>query len=235
MPFTPDTALDLLFPEELIPQHVKDELPPDLHVRLLISPLLFSFDPAVPLLVQIRPLASTDYERGHLSVLSVLTQTPDVGAAAWTSQFHALNSASTTYYILVIVSRETDRIVGTGGVFIERKFLRGLGRVGHIEDIAVAREMQGKKLGLRIIEALTYISENAGCYKTILNCSDANIRASVFVISNYVLLTVSVFLPTLAFYEKCGYEKRESEMVIAIRIAPLYAADLLAGEICHRA
>ncbi|KAI0254522.1 acyl-CoA N-acyltransferase [Lactifluus subvellereus] len=169
MSFTPDTALDLLFPEELIPQHVRDELPPELHIR---------------------PLASTDYERGHLSVLSILTQTPDVGAAAWTSQFHALNSAPGTYYILVIVSRETDRIVGTGGVFIERKFLRGLGRVGHIEDIAVAREMQGKKLGLRIIEALTYISENAGCYKTILNCSDAN----------------------TPFYEKCGYEKRENEM-----------------------
>ncbi|KAH9975459.1 acyl-CoA N-acyltransferase [Lactifluus volemus] len=169
MSFTSNTALQLLFPEELIPQHVKDELPPDLHIR---------------------PLASTDYERGHLSVLSVLTQTPDVGAAAWTSQFHALNSAPNTYYILVIVSRETDRIVGTGGVFVERKFLRGLGRVGHIEDIAVASEMQGKKLGLRIIQALTHIAENAGCYKTILDCSDDN----------------------TPFYEKCGYEKRGNEM-----------------------
>ena len=34
MPFTPDSALDLLFPEKLIPQHIKDELPPELHVRL---------------------------------------------------------------------------------------------------------------------------------------------------------------------------------------------------------
>ena len=127
--------------------------------------------------LQIRPLASTDYERGHLSILSVLTLTPDVGAAAWTSQFHALKTTPNTYYILVVVSRETDRIVGTGSVFFERKFLRGLGRVGHIEDIAVAREMQGKKLGLRIIEALTYISETAGCYKTILDCSEKNVRA----------------------------------------------------------
>jgi hypothetical protein len=37
MPFTPDSALDLLFPEGLIPQHIKDELPPELHVRLNIS------------------------------------------------------------------------------------------------------------------------------------------------------------------------------------------------------
>ncbi|PBK71491.1 hypothetical protein ARMSODRAFT_955267 [Armillaria solidipes] len=36
-------------------------------------------------------------------------------------------------------------------------------------------------------EALTYISENSG-YKTILNCSDANIP----------------------FYQKCGYVKKEN-------------------------
>lgn len=125
-----------------------------------------------------RPLASTDYARGHLSVLSVLTQAPDVGAEAWAAQFRAMRNESSTYYILVIVERETDRIVGSGGVFLERKFLRGLGRVGHIEDIAVAPEMQGKKLGLRMIQALTHISEEVGCYKTILNCNENNIRAS---------------------------------------------------------
>jgi glucosamine-phosphate N-acetyltransferase len=63
-------------------------------------------------------------------------------------------------------------------VFIERKFLRNLGKVGHIEDIAVSKDMQGKKLGFRVIQALTGISESVGCYKTILNCSDDNIRGS---------------------------------------------------------
>jgi len=50
--------------------------------------------------------------------------------------------------------------------------------------------MQGKKLGLRIIQALTHVSETVGCYKTILNCNENNIP----------------------FYEKCGYERREVEM-----------------------
>jgi len=67
-------------------------------------------------------------------------------------------------------------VVGTGTVFMEKKFLRGLGTVGHIEDIAVDKSQQGKKLGLRIIQALTGISEGLGAYKTILNCSDHNIR-----------------------------------------------------------
>ena len=40
-----------------------------------------------------------------------------------------------------------------------------LGLVGHIEDIVVNKDQQGKKLGLRIIEALDYSAEKVGCYK----------------------------------------------------------------------
>ncbi|KAI0071609.1 acyl-CoA N-acyltransferase [Panus rudis PR-1116 ss-1] len=169
MPFTPDSQLDLLFPPEYIPQDVKSQLHPDLHIR---------------------PLASTDYRRGHLNILSVLTVVSDPGEEAWVAQFNALRAAARTYYSIVIVDKNSDRIVAVGTVFIERKFLRGLGSVGHIEDIAVDKNQQGKKLGLRIIQALTAISENSGCYKTILNCSDSNIP----------------------FYEKCGYQKKENEM-----------------------
>lgn len=106
-------------------------------------------------------------------MLSVAT---DLGEAAWVEQFRAQKAAPDTYYTLVVLDRKTDRIVGVGCVFIERKFLRGLGKVGHIEDIAVDESVQGKKIGLRIIDALTRISESTGCYKTILNCSDKNIR-----------------------------------------------------------
>ena len=87
-----------------------------------------------------------------------------------------MRSTPNTYYGIVIVDKNTDKVIATGFVFVERKFLRGLGSVGHIEDIAVDKSQQGKKLGLRIINALTGISEAAGCYKTILNCSDDNVR-----------------------------------------------------------
>jgi glucosamine-phosphate N-acetyltransferase len=125
---------------------------------------------------QIRPLASTDYGRGHLSVLSVMTTVTDPGEAAWVAQFQALRAVPKTYYMVVIVDKHSDQIVAVGTVFIERKFIRGLGCVGHIEDIAVDNKQQGKKLGLRIIQALVHISENSGCFKTILDCSEANIR-----------------------------------------------------------
>ncbi|RPD65489.1 acyl-CoA N-acyltransferase [Lentinus tigrinus ALCF2SS1-7] len=169
MPFTPDVELDLLFPADQIPIDVRKQLPAELHIR---------------------PLASTDYRRNHLSVLSVLTVVTDPGESAWRAQFETLRATPRTYYSIVIVDKASDRIVAVGTVFIEHKFLRGLGCVGHIEDIAVDKSQQGKKLGLRIIHALTGISENSGCYKTILNCSDSNIP----------------------FYEKCGFQKKENEM-----------------------
>ncbi|KAJ3528146.1 hypothetical protein NMY22_g9531 [Coprinellus aureogranulatus] len=167
--FTPDSELELLFNPELIPASVKAELPPDLHIR---------------------PLARTDYHRSHIKVLSVLTSAPDPGLAGYQATFDAQRSLANTYYTLVIINKENDQVVAVGCVFIERKFLRNLGKVGHIEDIAVSKDMQGKKLGLRVIQALTGISESVGCYKTILNCSDDNIP----------------------FYKKCGYEKKENEM-----------------------
>ncbi|KAF5309796.1 hypothetical protein D9611_013641 [Ephemerocybe angulata] len=167
--FTPDDKLELLFNPELIPASVKAELPSDLHIR---------------------PLARTDYHRAHIRILSVLTSAPDPGLSGYQSTFDAQRTCANTYYTLVIVNKATDQIVGVGCVFIERKFLRNLGKVGHIEDIAVSKDMQGKKLGLRVIQALTGISESLGCYKTILNCSDDNIP----------------------FYKKCGYEKKENEM-----------------------
>ena len=68
--------------------------------------------------------------------------------------------------------------------------IRNLGLVGHIEDIAVTRDQQGKKLGLRIIHAMDYIADGVGCYKAILDCSEAN----------------------EGFYVKCGFKRAGLEM-----------------------
>jgi glucosamine-phosphate N-acetyltransferase len=130
----------------------------------------------MPINSQMRPLASTDYRRGHLSLLSTLSSAPDPGEAAWVAHFESLRASPQSYYTLGIVDKTTDMIIGVGTVFMERKFQRGLSCVGHIEDIVVDENQQGKKLGLRIIQALVSISENSGAYKTILNCAEKNIR-----------------------------------------------------------
>jgi GNAT superfamily N-acetyltransferase len=79
-------------------------------------------------------------------------------------------SARNDSYYLLCITDASGKIVGTGALIVERKFIHQLGLVGHIEDIAVAKDQQGKKLGLRIIQALDFVAEKVGCYK-VCSCS----------------------------------------------------------------
>ncbi|GAA5987626.1 hypothetical protein JCM11641_001171 [Rhodosporidiobolus odoratus] len=147
----------------------------------------------LPAGLTLRPLASTDYSRGHLSLLTHLTSAPDVGEQAWKQRYEemaAINRIQQTYLPVVIVEDDSDQLVGQATVLIERKFLRNAGLVGHIEDVVVDPRMQGKKLGLKLLQVLTAISEQVGAYKTILDCDPKN----------------------EAFYVKCGYENKGCEM-----------------------
>jgi glucosamine-phosphate N-acetyltransferase len=72
----------------------------------------------------------------------------------------------------------------------ERKSIHNLGTIGHIEDISIAKDHQGKKFGLKLIQTLDAIAVNVGCYKTILDCAERN----------------------EGFYAKCGYTKAGTEM-----------------------
>ncbi|KAJ1306763.1 hypothetical protein OPQ81_007749 [Rhizoctonia solani] len=167
--FTPDSSLDLLFDPALIPDEVRKVLAEGLHLR---------------------PLASTDDSRGLFPVLSTLSPSPTPARDDFAAHFQHMKRYPGIYYVIVIIDTSNDQVVGTGTVFLEHKLIRNLGLVGHIEDIVVSPKMQGKKLGLRIINTLTHISENQGAYKTILNCSNENIP----------------------FYQKCGFKQKENEM-----------------------
>jgi len=140
-----------------------------------------------------RPLKRSDFHRGHLDVLRGLTHVGEISEQAWTERFDCMKACNGTYFPVVIIdeSREISKsIVGTGTLVVEKKFLYELGTQGHVEDIAIASDMQGKKFGIKLIQALDHIAKEVGCYKTILDCSPKN----------------------AAFYEKCGYEKAGQEM-----------------------
>lgn len=71
----------------------------------------------------------------------------------------------------VFVAADGPRIVGAGTLLVERKFIRQGGIVGHIEDVAVHPEWQGKGVGKLIVDALIGEARTVGCYKIILDCS----------------------------------------------------------------
>lgn len=151
----------------------------------LISPEVAK---ALPDGYKIRALRQSDFNAGFLDCLRVLTTVGDITEAQFAERFEWLSKQDGGYYILVI--EDGGRVVGTGALIVERKFIHNLGLVGHIEDIAVAKDQQGKKLGLRLIQALDFIAEKVGAYKTILDCSEAN----------------------EGFYIKCGFKRAGLEM-----------------------
>ncbi|KAG2418990.1 glucosamine 6-phosphate N-acetyltransferase [Aspergillus terreus] len=152
----------------------------------LISPDVLA---ALPQDYIIRPIRRSDFHRGYLDVLRVLTTVGDISEEQWNQRYDWISARNDEYYLLVICDGE-GRVVGTGSLIVERKFIHSLGLVGHIEDIAVEKGQQGKKLGLRIIQALDYVAEHVGCYKTILDCSEVN----------------------EGFYIKCGFKRAGLEM-----------------------
>lgn len=112
----------------------------------------------------LRPLRCSDYHKGYLEVLRVLTTVGEFSYEQWSERFEWMAKRNDEYYLLVICD-QTGKVVGTGSLIVERKFIHSLGLVGHIEDIAVEKNQQGKKLGLRMIEALDYVAAQVGCYK----------------------------------------------------------------------
>ncbi|CDS12398.1 hypothetical protein LRAMOSA04592 [Lichtheimia ramosa] len=173
----------------------------------LISPQVQA---ALPEGYTLRPLRANDYERGFLKVLEVLTEVGNQTKEEWMERFNYLKQHNHeckchidpaqhtsksdlflfTDFTIAICDDRKDKVVAAGTIFVERKFVHNNGLVGHIEDIAVDGQQQGKKLGLRIIQALKYIGAKRNCYKVILDCSAKNIP----------------------FYEKCGFTQKEYEM-----------------------
>ena len=106
-------------------------------------------------------------------------------------RFYLLKSIPAHYYIIVIEDTASSNIAAAGSIVVEHKFVHKNGLAGHIEDIVVNERYRGKNFGKWIIEQLKVIGERVGCYKIILDCSDKNVP----------------------FYEKCGFTKKEVEMV----------------------
>jgi glucosamine-phosphate N-acetyltransferase len=174
----------------------------------LISPEIISI---LPEDYTIRPIRRSDYSRGYLDVLRVLTTVGDITEEAWNKRYDWITSRNDEYYMLVVCDG-ADRVVGTGSLIVERKFIHELGMVGHIEDIAVEKGQQGKKLGLRIIQALDYVAAQVGCYKvcSFLSFSRHDRESCSVLIESQSILDCSE--ANEGFYVKCGFKRAGLEM-----------------------
>ncbi|KAL3637528.1 Glucosamine-phosphate N-acetyltransferase-like protein [Castilleja foliolosa] len=140
---------------------------------------------------QVRKLEISDKQKGFVELLQQLTVCGPISDEAFEERFQELAKCGDDHLVCVIEDNNLGKIVGTGIVFIEKKFIRNCGKVGHIEDVVVDSSVRGKQLGKKVIGFLSDHARRMGCYKVILDCSVDN----------------------RPFYERCGFKQKETQMV----------------------
>lgn len=73
---------------------------------------------------------------------------------------------------VIFVASLDGKIIGSTTLLIEQKFIHDGGLVGHIEDVVVSKEYEGRGIGFKIMQAALEYAKSQGCYKTILDCDD---------------------------------------------------------------
>ncbi len=137
--------------------------------------------------VTIRKLEEKDLFRGFLTSLDSLKKTSDLNENKAKDVFNKIKSNPNHLVFVVILD---DKVAGSTTLLIEPKFIHQGGNIGHIEDVVIAKELQGSGIGEKLINFVLEYAKKNDCYKTILDCSD----------------------DVKPFYEKIGFKKHSNCM-----------------------
>lgn len=137
--------------------------------------------------IKIRKLQRRDIYNGFLLSLDSLRRSSHIKPKKANSIFDKI-SKNTDY--VIYVAEYNGEIIGATTLLIEQKFIHDGGKVGHIEDVVVRKEFQGKGVGKKIVISLLKYAQKKGCYKTILDCSDE----------------------LVPFYESIGFKRHSNSM-----------------------
>lgn len=119
--------------------------------------------------IKIRKLQKKDLYNGFLYSLDSLRDTSGIASRKARSTFDRISKNPNEIIYVAVMDL---KIVGAASIIIEQKFIHDGGKVGHIEDVVVAKEFQGRGIGQKIVRSLLKYAQKKGCYKTILDCTD---------------------------------------------------------------
>jgi glucosamine-phosphate N-acetyltransferase len=137
--------------------------------------------------IKIRKLQKKDLYNGFLLSLDSLRKSSHLKPKKANTIFDKI-SKNPDYIIYVAIN--DGKVIGATTLLIEQKFIHDGGKVGHIEDVVVRKEYQGRGVGKKIVNALLKYAEKKGCYKTILNCTE----------------------DLIPFYENLGFKRHSNSM-----------------------
>lgn len=119
--------------------------------------------------VVIKKLEKEDLWNGFLTTLDSLRQTSDIKKNTADKIYDQIENNPNHIIVVALIN---GKVVGAATLLLEFKFIHNGGIVGHIEDVVVNQNYQGKKIGEKIMRYLLELAKTKGCYKTILDCAD---------------------------------------------------------------
>jgi glucosamine-phosphate N-acetyltransferase len=137
--------------------------------------------------VKFRKLEERDIMGGFLESLDSLRKASNLSEEKAKEIFNKIKSNPNH---VDFVADLDSKVIGSTTLLIEPKFIHQGGKVGHIEDVVIAKEYQGTGIGEKLINFVLDHAKQNQCYKTILDCTD----------------------DLKQFYEKIGFKKHSNCM-----------------------
>ena len=119
--------------------------------------------------IEIREIEEGDLEKGFLETLDFLRNASDLDK---NKANEILKKIKQNPNHIIYVAIDNKKIVGSTTLLIERKFIHDGGLVGHIEDVVVRKDYEGKGIGIKLVTSMLERAKEKNCYKTILDCKD---------------------------------------------------------------
>ena len=119
--------------------------------------------------IEIREIKENDLENGFLETLDFLRKASDLDKNKAKEILEKIKQNSNQ---IIQVAIDDKKIVGCITLLIEQKFIHDGGLVGHIEDVVVRKDYEGKGIGMKLVTSMLEYAKRKNCYKTILDCKD---------------------------------------------------------------
>ena len=119
--------------------------------------------------IEIREFEEGDLEKGFLETLDFLRNCSDLDK---NNAKEILKKIKQNSNHIIHVAIDDKKIIGTTTLFIEQKLIHNGGLVGHIEDVVVRKDYEGKGIGIKLVTSMLERAKEKNCYKTILDCKD---------------------------------------------------------------
>ena len=117
----------------------------------------------------IREIEENDLKQGFLESLDFLRKASNIDK---NKAREILKKIKQNPNHIIHVAIDNNEIVGSTTLLIEQKFIHDGGFVGHIEDVVVRKDYEGKGIGIKLVMSMLECAKEKNCYKTILDCKD---------------------------------------------------------------